>query len=208
MIFPWFCILWSWSLILAINHAEEGSNYEEGEIHLHELRLKRLRQCRHDTDSLISNIHGCGRGIETFQHLATFPRDLHFSREWAYDIWQNTQGKVNLHTVYVFSCGLVFHKVWCCFSTFLSQDFKFWSQLSSKMKGSAFVLLIIAVKTRCPKTLNYTVLLSLKQDHCYNWTIGTVSCFLFCSLAVDISKLCIVTYQFSKQQAGAELCQP
>ena len=104
---------WSWSLILAINHAEEGSNYEEGERSI-------CMSCGWNDFSsavtiptpLISNIHRCGKEIETFQRLATFPRDLHFGRGWVYNIWQTR--KVNLGTIYLFSCGLVFDQIWCC----------------------------------------------------------------------------------------------
>ena len=38
---------------------------------------------------------------------------------------------------------------------------------------------------------------NLKPNNCYDWTMVIVSSFLFCSLAVDISKRCTVTYQLA-----------
>ena len=41
---------------------------------------------------------------------------------------------------------------------------------------------------------------NMKPNNCNDWTMATVSSFLFCSLAVDISKLSTVTYQFTNNK--------
>ena len=41
---------------------------------------------------------------------------------------------------------------------------------------------------------------NFKPNNCYDLTMATVSSFLFCSLAVDISKLSTVTYQFTNNK--------